>query len=166
LGNSTNSGDSAITGVSTVPVIRPFRSFQPSQVIQPLQASLEESVGSKYPWNSYQAYIMQNNDLVDTGLVLSEFSSIDDFAEFHNFDSNNTFLDIHTIKRRLPDDVAIEIIKRSCKVEHPTNVSNFTLIDRRNAIFLLNRNGISVRQINRLTGIPRGVIDRILSNKL
>lgn len=132
----------------------------------PSKANLEKSVGSKYPWNSFHAYLKQKNHLVDTSLALSEFNSIDDFINYHSSDSENNFIDIHNIKRRIPDDVAIEIIKHSCKVNHPFEVSNFNLLNRRNAIFSLNENGISARQINRLTGIPRGVIDRILSNKL
>jgi len=132
----------------------------------PLKANLEKSVGSKYPWNSYQAYMKENDILVDTKFILSEFNSTHDFVEFHSYDSDSTFLDLHNIRRRLPDDVAIEKIKLLCKVNSPTDLSKFSLSDRRNVIFSLYENGISARQINRLTGIPRGVVDRILSNKL
>lgn len=132
----------------------------------PVKANLEKSIGSKYPWNSYQAYIKQNSHLVDIEFVLSEFNSMDDFIEYHSSDSDHTFIDLHNIKRRIPDDVAIEIIKQTCHVNHPTEISRYSLLDRRNTIFLLRENGISARQINRLTGIPRGVINRILSNRL
>jgi len=132
----------------------------------PLKAKLEESIGSKYPWNSYQSYINQNESLVDTEIILSEFYSIDDFIDFHSLSSGNSFLDINTIKRRIPDDVAMDMIKQICSVNFPTDVSKFSLLDRRNSIISLYENGISARQINRLTGIPRGVIDRILVNKL
>ncbi len=132
----------------------------------PVNANLEKSVGLKYPWNSYHAYITQNDALVDTSPVLSEFASINDFIAYHSSDSDNSFIDIHNIKRRIPDDVAIEIIKESFNINHPIDISKFSLTDRRNAILLLYEKGISTRQINRLTGIPRGVIDRILANKL
>lgn len=132
----------------------------------PLKANLEKSIGAKYPWNSYQAYTAQNDTLVDIKFILSEFNSIDDFIEYHSSDSDIVFIDINNIKRRIPDDVAIEIIKQSCNVNYPTAISNFSLLDRRNSIFLLHEKGISARQINRLTGIPRGTIDRILSNKI
>ena len=132
----------------------------------PLNANLEKSVGAKYPWNSYHAYVKQKDNLVDIRFILSEFHSIDSFIEYHSSDSECNFIDINNIKRRIPDDVAMEIIQKSCNVSYPTDLSRFSLIDRRNAIILLYENGISARQINRLTGIPRGVIDRILSNKL
>lgn len=132
----------------------------------PLKAGLEKSVGSNYPWNSFHAYKKQTGNLVDVNIVLSEFNSIDELIEYHSLDSDIIFIDADNIKRRIPDDVAIEIIKKSFNVNHPIAISEFSLLDRRNAIFLLNKNGISARQINRLTGIPRGVIDRILSNKL
>jgi len=132
----------------------------------PLKADLENSVGSRYPWNSYHAYIKQNDDLVDTGFILSTFTSLDNFIDFHSSDSESTFIDVDNIKHRIPDDVARELIEQYCNVEYPTDISKFSLIDRRNAIFILYENGISIRQMNRLTGIPRGVIDRILSNKL
>lgn len=132
----------------------------------PFKAGLEKTVGSKYPWSSYHAYQGQKDELVDTELIMSEFSSINGFIEFHSTDSDTDFIDIHNIKHRIPDDVAAEIIKQTCNVNHTTDISNFTLLNRRNAIFLLNENGISARQINRLTGIPRGIVDRILSNRL
>lgn len=132
----------------------------------PLKANLEGTVGSKYPWNSYHAYINQNDNLVDIESILAEFSSTDDFIEYHSSDSDDVFMDINNIKRRIPDDVAIDIIKRYYNINHPSDVSSFTLLDRRNAIFSLYENGISARQINRLTGIPRGIIDRVLLNKL
>lgn len=132
----------------------------------PLKANLEKTVGSKYPWNSYHSYTKQNDTLVDIKYILAEFGSIDDFIEYHSSDSDSVFIDINNIKRRVPDDVAIEIIKQSCNVKNPTDISKLSLLDRRNAIFLLHKNGISARQINRLTGIPRGIVDRILSNKI
>ena len=108
----------------------------------------------------------KNDTLVDIKFILSEFNSIDKFIEYHSSDSDIVFIDINNIKRRIPNDVAIEIIKQSCNVNYPTAINNFSLLDRRNSIFLLNEKGISARQINRLTGIPRGTIDRILSNKI
>lgn len=135
----------------------------------PLKAGLEKQVGQKYPWSSYYAYTKPSDlplNLVDTEFIAPEFSSVDKFIEFHSLDSAFPFIDIHNIKHRVPDDVAIEIIKQACNVEHPGKVSNFTLLGRRNAIFILHENGISARQINRLTGIPRGVIERILADKL
>lgn len=130
----------------------------------PFKAGLDEYVGSKYPWNSYHAFTRQNDALVDIGFILSKFASISDFIEYHSSDSDSIFIDINNIKHRIPDDVAIEIIKKSCSVNHPSDVSKFTLLSRKNAIFSLYKNGISARQINRLTGIPRGVIDRTLAN--
>ena len=132
----------------------------------PFKANLEKKTGSKYPWSSFHAYTKRNNNLVDTEFVLSIFNSVDEFIAFHSSDSDSTFIDIHNTKRRIPDDVAIEIIKQSCKVNYPTDISKFSLLNRRNAIFLLHENGISARQINRLTGIPRGIINRILANRL
>ncbi len=132
----------------------------------PLKANLESSIGSKYPWSSYNAYIEQNDSLVDVKFALSEFNSLNGFIEFHSIDSDSDFIDLHNIKRRIPDDVAAEMIKDFFNVNHPTDISNFSLLDRRNAIFLLYEKGISIRQINRLTGISRGVIERILANKL
>jgi len=134
--------------------------------INPFKANLEKSVGAKYPWTSYYSYTKQNDELVDIDTIMSEFNSIEDFIDFHFRESTNTFIDTNNIKRRIPDDVAIEIIKQLCNAIHPTDVSRFSLLDRQNAILLLSENRISARQINRLTGIPRGVVDRILSNRL
>jgi len=95
----------------------------------PLKSNLEKSIGSKYRWNSYQAYTKQNTNLVDTKYILSEFNSINDFIEFHMYDSDSVFIDIQNIKRRIPDDVAIEKIKLSCNVKYPTDISKFSILD-------------------------------------
>ena len=55
----------------------------------------------------------KNDTLVDIKFILSEFNSIDEFIEYHSSDSDIIFIDINNIKRRIPDDVAIEIIKQN-----------------------------------------------------
>lgn len=132
----------------------------------PIKSGLEKSIGSKYQWNSYNAYIQGKNGLVDIEFAFSEINNIDEFVNFHSTDSKYKFIEEGRLRKRIPDDVAIDIIKKDFHVKHPEDISDFPLINRRNAIIRLNEKGISARQINRLTGIPRGVVDRILSNKL
>lgn len=132
----------------------------------PIKSGLEKSIGAKYPWNSYNAYILGDNELVDIDFAFSEINTIDEFIDFHSTDSEYQFIETNSLRKRIPDDVAIDIAKSNLHVKNPEDISDFPLIKRRNAILFLNEKGISARQINRLTGIPRGVIDRILSNKL
>lgn len=132
----------------------------------PLSAHLESQVGSQYTWNSFHDYLKNRNHLVDIDVILNEFANINDFIDFHSCTSDRTFIDINTIRKRIPDDVAIDIISEVCGTNHTEDIKNFSLSDRRNAIFAIYEKGISARQINRLTGIPRGIIDRILSNRL
>lgn len=132
----------------------------------PFSANLEPQVGSKYTWSSYHAYVKNQSDLVDIDTVLSKFANINDFIDFHTYNTDSTFIDINTIRKRIPDDVAIGIITEVCGINHTEDIKNLSLSKRRDAIFAIYEKGISARQINRLTGIPRGVVDRILSNQL
>lgn len=132
----------------------------------PLKAKLEKTIGSKYPWNSYHAYAKRNTNLVNIAFAMSMFASKNEFIEYHSSDSDDVFMDINNIRRRIPDDVAIGVINQICSINQPADINKFSLLARRSAIFSLYENGISARQINRLTGIPRGVVDRILANKI
>lgn len=134
----------------------------------PLKAKLENAPGESYPWNSYALYLSDVETIVDTSLVLSELGGIQQYIDFHNQYSSESVecFDIEKIRKRLPDDVAKEIIRKECQVNSTLDLQNVDLISRRKYIFLLKEKGISTRQLNRLTGIPRGVIERILTNKL
>lgn len=132
----------------------------------PLKAGLETYTGESYIWSSMLDYINNQNSLINSNFILSIIGGIDNFKMYHKYESNDNHLDIHNIIKRIPDDVARDIIFETAHCSSVTEFQNLELLERNKFIHKLHKEkGISVRQLNRLTGIPKGVIDRIVSTK-
>ena len=86
-------------------------------------------------------------------LVMSEAN----FLEFIDEKSEDTCLEIED-KKRLTDDEAKKIIMSIGKVSNCPNIQNLGIERRSEIIKKLKEKGISVRQLERITGINRGVI--------
>lgn len=131
----------------------------------PTKAGLESYPGQSYPWSSFSDYLSDSTGLTDTSFILHIFNSMSYFLEFHSNVPDDDCLEIKKTKRRLPDDVAkmciYEISGCSCSSEFEA----LSISDRNKYLILLKEKGVSIRQLNRLTGTPRGVIERILHNK-
>ncbi|MCQ2080620.1 MAG: transposase [Lachnospiraceae bacterium] len=128
----------------------------------PLKAGLETYPGASYFWSSICEYIAEDYMLVDSAFVFDIISKNDLLTRQSDYLDDNC-LDVDTIKRRLPDDVAREII---CDITQKDSCSEFqeTEISKRNEyIREFHNQGLSVRQINRLTGISRGTIQRVIN---
>ena len=137
----------------------------------PTNAGLEKSPGNSYRWSSYRDYINVKKDsssLTDTDFFLALLGDRKNFQEYHSKNprlSNETFLDIDCITKRIPDDVAKEIIYEISGCNTTTEFQNLSLVLRDKYIKEIHQKGPSIRQMNRLLGIPRGVIERILVKK-
>lgn len=133
----------------------------------PTNAGLENAPGSSYPWTSYYDYLnfsVSAPSLTDTSYLFQLLGSSEHFFQLHTTatDSSVQILDIHTIRRRLPDDVAADIIFKISGCRNTTEFQKLSLLNRNHFIRLIHQKGVSIRQINRLTGTPKGVIDRII----
>ena len=71
-------------------------------------------------------------------------------------------LDIEQLRKRTPDDVAKDIIFDTCKCNSVADFQKLSLSDRDKYLVSIHKKGVSIRQLNRLTGTPRGVIERII----
>lgn len=128
----------------------------------PLKAGLEPSPGASYIWSSMHEYIADNYNLINSSFVFKIISR-SELVNKHSDNSDDNCLDIDKITKRLPDDVAKEII---CEIIKRDNCSGFqeTEITKRNEyIKEFYKRRLSIRQINRLTGISRGTIQRVLN---
>lgn len=127
----------------------------------PLKAGLEATPGSSYVWSSIHEYIGDNYKLVDSSFVFNVISRAD-LVDNRPDHLDDNCLDVEKLTKRLPDDVAREII---CDIIKKDNCSGFqeTEIAKRNEyIKEFYKRRLSIRQINRLTGISRGTIQRVL----
>ena len=126
----------------------------------PVKAKMCKKV-DEYKWCGYNDYIYQNG-ITDTAFVLGIFN--DDykkakelFINYNNEQNDDICLEINE-KFRMTDDEARKIIYKISKAK---SVSEFQIIEikKRNVIIKkLKEQGISIRQIARLTGVSFGII--------
>jgi len=129
----------------------------------PLKAGLENSPGTNYVWSSIHEYISGKSVICNISFIAS-ITSISKFIQY-NFEHNSDELtDINNLKIRLPDDVAKDIIKDVSGCASSSDFQKLSTISQKQYILLLHQKGISIRQLNRLTGISRGVIYRTIKS--
>lgn len=128
----------------------------------PFKAGLEVYPGEKYPWSSIYEYENEKTDLVDTSLVLEQMGGKDRFMELQKLEVVEDCMDLHKLRKRIPDDVAMDIIKECCDCASAKEFQELPKSSRDRNLKILNKKGLSVRQINRLTGISKGVVERVL----
>lgn len=124
----------------------------------PVKAEICKNI-SDYEYSSYNQYInLKIKGITDAGFAL-EMLGGDRFKEFNHQMSKENCLDIQNVSR-LNDDMAREIIANTSGC---TSTAQFQLLRREirnNYLAELKKNGLSVRQIERLTGINRGLVQK------
>ena len=130
----------------------------------PLKANLVTEI-KNYVWSNYTDYVKGNNRS-DVDFVLNIFNkdkekAVKSFIDYINQENNDECLEISQ-KQRLTDNYARKVIKKYCKISHETEIQKFD-IETRNMYIkgLKEEHGLSIRQIERLTGIGRGIIQRV-----
>ncbi len=112
-----------------------------------------------YPFSSYCAYL-GNDDLVDTDFALSMLPP-DEFVRFNNADNSDSCLDVAMKERQaVTDDQAREVIH---KISHCQTITEFQDLDeKKKARFVkkIHEKGVSVRQLSRLTGTTKGMVEK------
>ena len=126
----------------------------------PLKAGLHKNIAD-YKWSSYGEYIGAQK-IIDAHFALSLFSddkemAIKEFARFHDIPGCDFCLETDE-KLKLKDDEAKEKIMKICNVTRCTNVQLLEPENKNQCLRVLKNEGLSTRQIARLTGISRGII--------
>lgn len=130
----------------------------------PVKAGLT-ALAADYPYSSYSAYSEQSkSQLVDIGL-LYEMIGRNQFEELMLVPAAGTFLDIPERRTALSDQKAVSLIRRIARVQEAEEMLQLDPDAMDRAITLLLQKGISVRQLARLTGIPRGHADSVSRRK-
>jgi putative transposase len=129
----------------------------------PVKAGIVTRV-EDHVWTNYSDYFEESSK-TDIDFVLSLFhtdrkKAISSFLEFINQENNDQCLDVE--RRQITDAEAVKIIKKHCKVDHSIDLQKFDVNKRNQCLKDLKKvYGLSIRQIERLTGISRGVIQKI-----
>jgi putative transposase len=137
--------------------------------MNPVKAGLAKKPGD-YPFSSYNCYIQgqaQSDSLVDIAYAFN-IISMEQLKKFHNDTSKDEdeddFLDIGKRRLRLTDEKARGIIMEISKCQ---NASEFQLLgvnERNSCVRRLKKEGLSIRQISRLTGVNRGVVEKLVKD--
>ena len=123
----------------------------------PVKAGIVSAV-NQYRWCNYQAYVGVK-DFTDTEKVMNYFEGRDEFVSFLNVDSDDNCMDISSVRYSfVTDEKGKELVE---KISGCKNVAEFQKLDKKQRnlyIQELKKEGLSVRQISRLTGVSKSIV--------
>ncbi|MDR0783301.1 MAG: transposase [Propionibacteriaceae bacterium] len=134
----------------------------------PIEAGITTTPRS-YRWCSYQNYLTGRSALTDVDFVLSMFApnhpdAIQQFEKFHNDYPNEEPINLpQDYKRNRDDQIRIELTNHYDGIQ-PTAINTLPKTQRDTILAFLREKGFSIRQIERTTGVPRGIIARTKPN--
>lgn len=111
----------------------------------------------EYRWSSYNRY-GNPRSFVDTTVLVELLGSFEEYKAYLNEKYEDEDLGFQNRKR--DDDWAKEIMRKTLEIENGFVLQTYDLTTRNEAIRKLREMGLSIRQIERLTGISRGIIQR------
>lgn len=121
----------------------------------PVKASIVESI-EEYSFSSYNEYLYEST-ITDTDLVLSMISK----KEFEEFNRESGGIEFRvTDSRKKGDDEARLYIMKKFKVDNAKEISNLPKEEMIKILICLKEK-FPARQLQRITGVPRGFIGRI-----
>lgn len=129
----------------------------------PLKSHLESFPGINYKYSSMYDYLHNISKIVNYNLISYLYSNPEQFIQHQSIHEDAECLDIENIRRRLTDEYARKLIIQECNCATVTEFQSLSLIEKELYLRNLHKKGISIRQLNRLTGIPKGVIDRTIA---
>ena len=122
----------------------------------PIKAGICKKI-EQYQYSSFNGFFSKN-DLIDNDFVLNIISK-DDFITFNNEPSFENCLEIEdNLPVKVTDEQAQKIIQKYSKCN---NVAEFQALDiktRDKCLKKFKDNGLSIRQISRLTGVSFGTV--------
>ena len=132
----------------------------------PLKAGIVTRI-EEYTWSSYREFITTNGEkkLCDTEFPLSLYSkslgsALGSFEDFNQQENDDDCLE-YEHRTKLSDYEAAETIKSIGKISYAQEVKTLEITQRNQLIKKLRLSGLSIRQIQRLTGISFEVIKKI-----
>lgn len=128
----------------------------------PIKANLSNAL-EKYKWSSYNEYIMnQTSSIIDLEIILSIMNK-EQFTKFNNENNNEKCLDIMSNDKvnRITDEEANKVIIKISKCETTADFQGLIIEKRNKYISKIKEKGVSIRQLSRLTGISKGVIEKL-----
>ncbi|HHV18852.1 MAG TPA: transposase [Thermoanaerobacterales bacterium] len=131
----------------------------------PTKAGIVEEIAN-YKWSSYNEYFNKNGVITDIDFVLSILNSdyvkaVKEFEEFMAEENKDKCLS-YRVKRRkqLSDEHVAKLIKKIIKSDDIYILHNMNKNERNKIIKKLKQQGASIRQLARVTGLGRRIIEK------
>jgi putative transposase len=129
----------------------------------PVKADLVDKA-EDYTWSSYRDYL-SGKGIIDSQFALNLFSqsgekAVQLFQDYHQKSNDDLCLDVELIDK-LTDSEALNIIREVFRIDDISELDSIDKKSKREALRKLKNNyRLSYRQIERLTAINRGTIER------
>ncbi len=119
---------------------------------------------SAYPWSSFRLY-RDTASFVDTSPFEDSLGSVQNYIEFiKQTDENDRAEFLDYLPLYLHDDAwAVKTARDVLHIDNPADLRRKERAEREQGIILLFQAGLSGRQIARITGICRAIVQRVLS---
>lgn len=115
---------------------------------------------SQYRWSSYKAYFKEKTSM-DLGFVKERFSTEEAYRSYIGTENDDACLEYDQKKNAGDADAGAVVLIRECLgVSSGSEVQQWDKGRRNEALRLLKEKGLSIRQIERLTGISRNSVQR------
>ena len=126
----------------------------------PVKAKLCSEV-EEYPFSSFAEYLHEST-FVDTEFALGIIDR-SEFVRFNNAPNSDTCLELVTPSRHAVTDAQAQVIIG--KISHCKTVTEFQSLEenkKERFIKKIYEKGVSVRQLSRLTGTTKGIVEKYL----
>ena len=113
-----------------------------------------------YPWSSYKRYL-KSPGMCTTKLALELLGGVEAFKEFHQAEEAAKCLDTAIGRVRVSDDEALALAQELLGENPAQRIACLSKELRDEALRDLKAAGLTSKQIQRITGVGRGVIERL-----
>lgn len=125
----------------------------------PMKAGLEAAPG-RYRWSSYECYCGKSDDLTDTGMAIEMAGGREELLSFFREMNEDAFTDVSVRKSGMTEEQARAVMRQISGCASTAEFQALSPARRNEIISQLLGNGLSVRQITRLTGVPKSTAAR------
>jgi REP element-mobilizing transposase RayT len=117
-----------------------------------------------YPWSSYRCYTTSRSSIVNVDLVLGMLSAnrgiaIQQFRRLHLPDNPETHVNTFAPARRKDSELRVMLAQQYDQLQ-ASAVVGLPKTQRDSVLDFLRTQGFTIRQIERVTGVSRGIITR------
>ena len=117
-----------------------------------------------YPWSSYSGYV-DGSTTCETEIVLELMGGISGFRAFHLGEGAVESIHIGGYRKRLSDSEAKRILEERIGPDYSDELATLPKISRDRKLRTLYALGLSARQIERMTGIGRNIVNRAIAER-